>query len=95
MGKSLGEYTIEKSSSVDMKNIKWSQKNTKDSKPKKKKGKKISPTNIIYTKEKPTEQKIFKVEDTEKPKKKTTGKRHQKSSASNCEIKPGFRRPGR
>ena len=106
MGKSLGDYNIEKSSSSDLKNIKWSQKNPTDTeKPKKKKtGKtsKISATNIIYTDETkkvtPIVDKIFKVEvdsDTEKPKKKNADKRFQNSSASNCKIKQGFIRPAR
>jgi len=106
MGKSLGDYNIEKSSSSDIKNIKWSQKNPLDTeKPKKKKtGKtsKISATNIIYTDETkkvtPIVDKIFKVEvdlDTEKPKKKNADKRFQNSSASNCKIKQGFKRPSR
>ncbi len=38
MAKSLGEYVIEKSSSTDIQNITWTQKNPKDAeKPKKKK----------------------------------------------------------
>ena len=96
--KSLGDYNIEQSSSADIKNIKWSQKNPKETiSKKKKKARKISPTNIIRTQKiKPTEKKVFKVEeDTRKTKKKKTGKKHQKSSASNCKIKQGFKRPGR
>ncbi|MBA4718012.1 MAG: hypothetical protein HRO68_02490 [Nitrosopumilus sp.] len=62
MGKSLGDYTIEKSSSADIKNIKWTQKNPKD---------------------------------TDKLKKKKTDKKFQNSSASNCKIKQGFKRPAR
>jgi len=103
MGKSLGDYNIEQSSSSDIKNIKWTQKNSVDtekSKNKKKTAKKISPSNIIYTKKtKPFVEKIFKVEviETEKSKNKTkkVGKRFQNSSASNCKIEQGFRRPGR
>ena len=105
MGKSLGDYNIEKSSSSDLKNIKWSQKNPLDTeKPKKKKANKISKTsatNIIYTdtpKKDTSIEKIFKVEvvpDTEKPKKKNTDKKFQNSSASNCNIQEGFKRPAR
>ena len=40
MAKSLGEYVIGKSSSTDIQNITWTQKNPKDvEKPKKKKSK--------------------------------------------------------
>ena len=47
MGKSLMDYNIEQSSSADIKNIKWTQKNPTDpDKPKKKKKKQTSPTNI-------------------------------------------------
>ena len=95
MHKSLGDYNIEQSSSADIKNIKWSQRNPKDvDKKKKKRTKKIPSTNIIYTqKTKESVEKVFKVEDTEKSKKKKTGKRFQKSSASNCKIEQGFKRP--
>ncbi len=86
--KSLGDYNIEQSSSSDIKNIKWSQKNPKDAEIKKKKRtRKISPLNIIYT------QKIKP--SVEKTKKKKTDKKFQKSSADNCNIKQGFKRPGR
>lgn len=107
MGKSLGDYIIEKSSSAGIKNIKWTQKNPKDTdKPKKKKSDKrfqnSSASNIIYThkakKVKSPVEKVFKVvkiRNTEKPKKKKTHKRFQNSSASNCKIKQGFKRPAR
>ena len=96
MDKSLGEYTIKKSSSADIKNIKWSQKNPKDpEKSKKKKSKKTSPTNIVYTENKKSVGKIFKIEDVEKSKKKKSLNRTENASASNCNIKQGFRRPGR
>ncbi len=62
MLKSLGDYRIENSSSSDINNIKWTQKNPIDS---------------------------------DKSKKKKTDKRFQNSSASNCKIKQGFRRPSR
>ncbi len=96
--KSLGDYNIEKSSSGDIKNIKWSQKNPKDAEIKKKmRTRKISPLNIIYTqKTKPSVEKVFRIEeDIEKTKKKKTDKKSQKSSADNCKIKQGFKRPGR
>jgi len=106
MAKSLGEYVIEKSSSSDIQNIKWTQKNPKDiekSKKKKsdKKYKTSSASNIIYAqktkKASPHAAKVFKIEvvDTEKSKKKKSDKRHQNSSASKCKIKPEFKRPGR
>ena len=107
MGKSLGDYAIEQSSSSDIKNIKWTQKNLPDldkSKNKKKIVKRISPSNIIYTsrinKIKSPAEKVFKIDEIidankSKNKKKKTDKRFQNSSASNCKIKQGFRRPGR
>ena len=106
MGKSLGDYNIEQSSSSDINNIKWTQKNSIDTdKPKNKKetAKKTSPTNIIYAhatkKAKPPVEKVFKVEeiiDTKsKNKTKKIDKSFQNSSASNCKIKQGFSRPGR
>jgi len=107
MGKSLGDYNIEQSSSSDIKNIKWTQKNQGNSdklKEKKKIAKKTSPMNVVHThkteKVKPLVKKIFKVKEiTEaeklKEKKKKTGKKFQNSSASNCKIKQGFRRPAR
>lgn len=100
MGKSLADYNIEQSSSSDMKNIKWSQKKSIDaqkSKKKKKTTNNISPSNIIYTRDKaePFAEKVFRVIENEKSKKKKTGKRSQTSSASNCKIEQGFRRPGR
>lgn len=106
MGKSLGDYNIEQSSSYNIKNIKWTQKNSIDTeklKNKKKIKKKISPTNIIYTptikKPKLQVEQISKVvviyNKNSKNKKKTTEKTIQNSSASNCKIKQGFKRPGR
>ncbi len=107
MGKSLGDYTIGKSSSSDIKNIKWTQKNPKDTdKLKKKKTNKkfrnSSASNIIYT-QKPKNikshvEKVFKIKeviDTDKSKKKKTDKKFQNSSASNCKIKQSFKRPAR
>ena len=95
MGRSLGEYVIKKSSSVDTKNIKWTKKNPKEAKPKKRKAKKTSPTNIIYTETKESVQKNFKIEEDEKLEKKKTVNRTESSSASNCNIQQGFKRPGR
>jgi hypothetical protein len=102
MVKSLGDYNKEKSSSSNVKNIKWTLKNpTNNEKPKNKIRKKISSTNIIYTENKKIEktvEKVFKVEEnteSEKPKNKISGKKFQKSSASNCKIERGFRRPAR
>lgn len=62
MGKSLGDYNIEQSSSTELKNIKWTQKKS-DSDTNSKKKKKISPTNIIYaeSKSEPIKQKTFKI----------------------------------
>ena len=103
MGNSLADYKIEKSSSSDINNIKWTQKNpVEPDKQKKKNTKNISPLNIIYTsktkKIKPSMKKFIKIEEnvsTNSKNKKKTGKRFQNSSASNCIIKPGFTRPGR
>ena len=106
MGKSLGDYRIETSSSSDLKNIHWSKKNTFDvgDSKKKKTGKKsnISPTNILHTSKSKTDQpvieKVFKIEDvddTNKPKKKNADKKFQKSSVTNSNIQKGFKRPAR
>lgn len=106
MGKSLGDYRIETSSSSDLQNIQWSKKNTFDANdPKKKKtGKKfnISPTNILHTskpkKDQPIVEKVFKIEnadDTDKPKNKNADKKFQNSAVSNSNIQKGFKRPAR
>jgi len=103
MVKSLGDYNKEKSSSSDVKNIKWSQKNPLDSdKSKKKTKKKISPLNIIPQsgKEKTVEkiEKIFKVKenlDEEKSKNEILNRKFEKSSASNSKIERGYKRPAR
>ena len=103
MAKSLGDYNIEKSSSSDLTNIKWTLKNQSNSKLKKKntgKRSKSTPTNIIYSqksKYETTTKKEFKIKVTEveKIKKKNSDKKFQKSSASNSMIKQGFKRPGR
>ena len=68
MAKSLGDYNIEKSSSSDLKNIKWIQKNPVDMdklKSKKKTTRTTSPFNVIYTQEtekvQPPVKKVFKI----------------------------------
>ena len=99
MGKSLGDYNIEQSSSQDIKNIKWTQKNPADTKkPKKKKMTKNNHSSyVIYTKtsQEMSGEREFKIENTKKPKKKKMTKKHQNSDASTCKIEPGFKRPGR
>ena len=106
MGKSLGEYNIKKSSSTDTKNIEWSRKNSvnNDQLKKKKTGKKnpnSSPTNIIYSQNNDEielkKEKVFKIEkdDVKKDINKNPGKMHQKSSAKNCNIEQGYKRPAR
>jgi hypothetical protein len=105
MGKTLGDYNVEKSSSSDIKNIKWTQKRSHTDKLKniKKKMTKTFSTNIIYHKNtqiiKPPVEKIFRVKeipDTKKLKNnKKADKKFAKSSASNSIIGPGFLRPAR
>ncbi len=103
MVKSLGDYNKEQSSSSDVKNIKWTQKDPIDQdKPKKKTKKKISAINIIPNKKnKKTEEKvekIFKIEedtDSEKNKNKSLNRKFEKSSASNSKIEQGYKRPAR
>ena len=97
---SLVDFNIAQSSSSDMSNIKWTKKNVSETKKQKSKKKaKISPSNIIYTETKAesSTEKVFIVADSNKPqnKVKKISKRVQKSSASNCNIKQGFKRPGR
>jgi len=97
---SFGDYTIAKSSSVDINNIKWTKKNQDTKKPKqsKEKTKKISPSNIIYTDdvENPTLDKVFKIqtEHTEQKKKKNE-KKVKTASTSNSKIQYSFSRRGR
>jgi hypothetical protein len=102
MVKSLGDYNKEKSSSADLSNIQWSKKDLQNlDKPKSKNKKKISPTNIIPTKNKIKEEsieKIFKIEknvDEGKSKNKQDNKKFRESDVSNCKIERGFKRPGR
>lgn len=106
MNKSLGDYNVAKSSSINVRNIVWTTKNLQE--PEKFKSKKSSlskkslPTNIIYG-EKPEqnlkEEKVFKInqeKNVEKSKcENSLNKKFQKSSANNCKIKQGFKRPGR
>lgn len=97
MGNSLGDFNILQSSSVDVKNIKWTQKKSRDmDKPKKKKARKICSTNVIYTtKIKIKTAKTFKIKENNNVIRKKTDKKFQSSSASTCKIKQGFSRPGR
>ena len=98
MLKSLAEFNISLSSSADINNIKWSKRNPRDTDiPKKRKTRKISPTNIIYTTKIKIKEavKIFIVKENNKSKKKNTGKKFQNSSVTICKIKQGFTRPGR
>jgi hypothetical protein len=98
MARSLGDYMREQSSLSGEGSIKWTHKNPAEAKAKKKKDRKTSPTNIIYTddKVKPHVEKTFKIEDSgDESKKKNAGKKFQTSSASNFKIIPGFSRKGR
>ncbi|QLH02899.1 hypothetical protein C5F47_04720 [Nitrosopumilus cobalaminigenes] len=102
MVKSLGDYNKEKSSSSDLKNIVWSKKDLQNlDKPKTKNKKKISPTNNLPTKNKKTKEsieKVFKIESNtneEKAKSTIDGKKFRESSATNCKIERGYKRPAR
>ncbi|HSB84205.1 MAG TPA: hypothetical protein VLD64_06955 [Nitrosarchaeum sp.] len=103
MIKSFGDYNIERSSSSDINNIKWTQKNPSDTdklKNKKKATKNTSSYNIIYTetqKVNSSAKKVFKVilNVESKNKKKKENKQFQTSAASNCNIEPGFTRKAR
>jgi len=106
MRKTLGDYNIEKSSSTDLNNISWSQKNQKeDDKPKKKKIVKKSQipsgTNIIYKKEEDNKEdinKIFKIknEENSEKSKEETGKRYENTSSLLGQVKErSYKRPGR
>lgn len=102
MVKSLGDYNKEKSSSSDLKNITWTKKNPTDiEKPRNKNKKKISPTNIIYSKnDKPLKpiKRIYKIEEIsseEKTKNDISDRMFEKSSMDNSKIKPSFKRPAR
>ena len=98
MLKSLAEFNISLSSSADINNIKWSKRNPRDIDiPKKRKTRKISPTNIIYTTKIKIKQavKIFKIKENDKPKKKNTYEKFQNASVTICKIEQGFSRKGR
>ena len=103
MNKYLGDYNIAKSSSNNMGNILWTKKNPEKLKNKKHHSdKKSSPTNIIYGdyKQKSHLKKVFIINQEELPEKLKnknipSDKKFQKSSADNCNIKQGFKRPGR
>ena len=106
MRKTLGDYNIEKSSSTDLNNISWSQKNQKErDKPKKKKIVKKSQipsgTNIIYKKEEDKNEdisKIFKIknEENSEKSKEETGKRYENTSSLLGQVKErSYKRPGR
>jgi hypothetical protein len=106
MRKTLGDYNIEKSSSTDLNNISWSQKNQKeDDKPKKKKIVKKSQipsgTNIIYKKEEDEKEdvsKTFKIksEENSEKSKEETGKRYENTSSLLGQVKErSYKRPGR
>ncbi|MEC4848255.1 MAG: hypothetical protein RI100_03620 [Nitrosarchaeum sp.] len=97
---SFGDYTIAKSSSVDINNIKWTKKNhdnTEKAK-KKEKTKKISSSNIIYTDEteNPTVDRIFKIQTEQTESKKNKSERKIKTaSTSSSKIQYSFSRRGR
>jgi len=98
MLKSLAEYNISESSSADIHNITWSKRNPRDPDiPKKRKTRKISPTNIIYTTTIKIKQavKIFIVKENNKSKKKSIYEKFQNASKTICKIEQGFKRKGR
>ena len=102
MVKSLGDYNKEKSSSADVNNITWTRKNPAETKkPRINNKKKISPTNILPSKNTETSKtfdKVYKIEDKtneEKSKNDISDKKSQNSSADNCIIKPSFKRKAR
>jgi len=98
MVKSLGEFNISLSSSADIHNIMWSQRNPRDTDiPKKRKTRKISPTNIIYTTKIKIKEvaKFFKIKENNKSKKKSIYEKFQNASKTICKIEQGFKRKGR
>ena len=98
MVKSLGEFNISLSSSADIHNITWTQRKSRDIDiPKKRKTRKISPTNIIYTTKIKIKEavKIFIVKENDKPKKKNVAEKFQNASVTICKIEQGFKRKGR
>lgn len=96
---SFGDYTIAKSSSVDINNIKWTKKNHDAiEKPKKQKTKKISSSNIIYTDEveNPTSDRIFKIQTEQTVLKKNKNEKKVKTaSTTSSKIQYSFSRRGR
>jgi len=95
---SLVEFNISQSSSVDIHNITWTKRNPRDTDiPKKRKTRKISPTNIIYTTKIKIKEavKIFIVKENDKPKKNNTYEKFQNASVTICKIEQGFKRKGR
>ena len=102
MGNSLGDYNIEQSSSFDLKNIKWTQKNLSNIK-KPKQSRKTTSLNAIPIHKTPKNEtstnKVFVVESLvaykQKNKKSTVKKRFQNSSTTISKIEQGFKRPGR
>jgi len=98
MLKSLAEFNISLSSSADINNIRWSKRNPRDTDiTKKRKTRKISPTNIIYTTRIKIKEavKIFKIKVSDKPKKKNVCEKFQNASVTICKIEQGFSRKGR
>lgn len=103
MIKSLGDYNKKKSSSTDVNNITWTQKNPTDpEKPRNKNKKKISPLNILPSTNSINTskilEKVYKIEQVSNEGKSKTeiyDRRFENSSASNCLIGPGFKRPAR
>ncbi len=104
MGKSLGDYNLEQSSSFNLKNIKWTQKNPSNiKKPKQSKNPNLPPLDhiAIYKnhKDEASSNKLFIVEslvyNKQKNKKSVVKKRFQNSSAAMSKIEQGFKRPGR
>lgn len=98
---SFGDYTIAKSSSADINNIRWTKKNQDNSeKPKKSKEKtrNTSASNIIYTDEveSPTLDRIFKIQTEQNEPKKSNGEKKVKTaSTSSSNIQYSFSRRGR
>lgn len=93
----LEEFNIACSSSNDVHNIKWIQKNSKYlDNSKKKKTKNSSSTNIIYTNKDTQDKtsKTFKINSSRKTKKNISEKKFQ-TSESISKIERGFRRLGR
>lgn len=98
---SFGDYTIAKSSSADINNIRWTKKNQDNGeKPKrnKEKTKKISSFNIIYTDEieSPTSDRIFKIQTEQiESKKNNSEKKIKTASTSSSNIQYSYSRRGR